>query len=234
MSESVIPDWLDDQQPLDPQQSAIQIATLLDLLGPLPLKVLDLGCGSGRILRELLRAGHTMTGIDRDGQLLKACREKLEDEERVKLIEGDFLSMNLAAFGPFDVVCCLGNTFALVHDVGDAVALMRKIVSALGEGGLFVLDDLPGDLWPELTEGNWQAGVSEDGDSQLIWDPADAVFAIRQGAAVDTENWEFKESDTRLRMWTLGSLTLAGVAAGLSAPQRQAGASLLVMSSGMA
>lgn len=39
--------------------------------------VLDLGCGSGRLLLPLLRAGHAVTGVDASPSMLARCRSKL-------------------------------------------------------------------------------------------------------------------------------------------------------------
>ena len=98
-------------------------------------------------------------------------------------------------------------------------------------GGSLVIDDLPGEYWSELSSGNWQSGVSEDGRSQLVWSPDDAVFAIRSGTEVDADCWQFKASDTRLRLWTDGALRLACELSGLSRPEGQVGRNLLVMRS---
>ena len=93
-------------------------------------------------------------------------------------------------------------------------------------------------MWPfsrlnELTEGNWLSGVSPDGDAQLVWDPGDALFAIRRGADVDTESWTPRAGEPVFRLWSDGALRLLARAAGLSAPERDA-VHLLVMRPGPA
>jgi SAM-dependent methyltransferase len=42
--------------------------------------VLDLGCGTGRLLLPLARAGHRLVGVDRSPAMLARCREKLAHE----------------------------------------------------------------------------------------------------------------------------------------------------------
>lgn len=227
--------WLDDDMPHDPERSAQQIAGLLDLLRspslptPRPKRVLELGCGGGRILLPLVEHGHTVCGIDHDEPALSRCRRALHQlGARAELHEQDFREP-WPVTGPFDAVLCLGNTFMTINCVLDAVSILKQACTVLSEDGCVILDDFPHDLWPELTDGNWRTGVSEDGDMQMLWTPGDATFALRQGDQVD-ETAEFpREGETLFRLWTMGELTLAAHLAGLSGPARVAEAGLLIM-----
>jgi hypothetical protein len=92
-----------------------------------------------------------------------------------------------------------------------------------------ILDDIPGDLWLEVAEGNWANGVNSESTLQLVWAKNDAVFAIREGDLVDAEGWELTEKDTPLRLWTMGALRLAAQLAELSAPVVPVAGAILVM-----
>lgn len=225
-------DWAGDQQPLDPEASEAQIAGLLEMLGSTPRRVLDLGCGTGRVLLPLVAAGHDVVGIDHDRETLSSCRRSLADANgEAQLIEMDMCDEWPDDLGRFDLVCCLGNTFMLMADVDDAVRLLRKVRAALLADGSFVIDNLPHEYWPELTAGNWQSGLSEDGRSQLVWSQDDAVFAIRAGGDVDPDCWQLKASDIRLRLWTDGALRLACELSGLSRPEGRVERRVMVMRS---
>src|ERR687886_680839 len=56
--------------------------------------VLELGCGTGRVLLPMARAGATVVGLDGSREMLARCRAKLQAEseatrDRVTLREGD-------------------------------------------------------------------------------------------------------------------------------------------------
>jgi SAM-dependent methyltransferase len=206
---------------------------LLKILGSKPRgggkRILDLGCGDGRALVELAKAGHRMIGVDRDPAGLVRCLSALErSRASADLIEADFTDPNLS-FPRCDAVLCLGNTFMLMTDVNAAVDLLKRVRRALKPGGFFAIDDIPRDCRPELTEGNWLSGVSKDGRMQLVWKPGDSVFAIRRGRKVNRRSWTPQRGDRLLRMWDEASLTLAARLAGLSAPERPASAGLLLL-----
>lgn len=151
----------------------------------------------------------------------------------VELLQCDFLHSKAGEWSPrgerFDAVLCMGNTFMTIVDVADAVALLERVRSVLRADGLFIIDAIPQEHWPELIEGNWQAGTSGDGAVQMVWARDDAVFALREGERVNEESWEPVADDRPLlRLWTMGCLRLAAKAAGLSGPEHVASANLLV------
>ena len=71
-------------------------------------RVLDVGCGSGRIAEHVLDAGASeYVGVDFSEPMLDIARRRLEPYgDRVKLVTGDFLTVPLD--GKFDVIVGLG------------------------------------------------------------------------------------------------------------------------------
>ena len=218
-------DWL----PMDQEQSRLQIAAILDVLNNKSLDVVDVGCGDGRLLIPLAIAGHNVVGIDFDPKAINTCAAYCaEADVDAQLIDGDFFT-KLPLTQPVDVIVCCGQTFMLLADVDQGVEALRLFKESLRDGGMVILDDIPGDLWPEVAQGRWANGINEEETLQLVWAANDTVFAIREGDAVDADTWELGEDDRPLRLWTMGSLRLASQLAGLSAPEVPVAGAVLIM-----
>ena len=218
-------DWL----PMDHEQSVIQIKSIIELLGDTPLDVVDVGCGDGRLLIPMAVAGHRVVGIDVDPTAMSACAAQCSEAAiDAELFEGCLFDI-LPLSEPVDAIVCCGQTFMLLHDVEEAVEALKVFKKSLRSGGVVILDDIPGDLWPEVAQGSWANGVNEEGSLQFVWAENDAVFAIREGEEVDVECWELKEGDQRVRLWTMGAMQLAARLADLSAPEVPVAGAILVM-----
>ena len=175
--------------PMDDEQSKVQVETIVELLGDSPQDVIDIGCGDGRILIPLAVAGHRLIGIDNDPTAIDACAARCAEID----IDANLIDASLYEVLPFsepvDAIICCGQTFMLLHDVDEAVAALRLFKQSLKKGGVVILDDIPGDLWPEVAQGGWANGVNEDESLQLVWEENDAVFTIREGEKVDVDSW---------------------------------------------
>jgi ubiquinone/menaquinone biosynthesis C-methylase UbiE len=62
--------------------------------------ILELGCGTGRLILPLARAGHEITGLDNSAAMLEVARHHIEAErakvrQRIRLISGDMTSFQL-------------------------------------------------------------------------------------------------------------------------------------------
>lgn len=89
-------------------------------------RVLDVGCGSGRIGEHILLAGaREWVGVDFAAPMLALARERLARfGERAQLIEGDFLACPLE--GRFEVLVALG-LFDYIADPAPFLARMRSL-----------------------------------------------------------------------------------------------------------
>jgi SAM-dependent methyltransferase len=94
-------------------------------------RVLDVGCGSGRVAEEVLDAGAAdYVGIDFSEPMLELARQRLERfGPRVTLVKGDFHEEPLQ--GPFDVILALG----LFDYVAEPHLLTRRMYELCAEGG---------------------------------------------------------------------------------------------------
>lgn len=108
-----------------------------------PARLLDLGCGTGRVL-EALAAHGTATGVDASTEALRFCRARGLDG--LVLARGEDLSF---ADGSFDVVVSLD---CLEHILEDVTA-MRECHRILKPGGSLILHvPAVGFLWSEHDE----------------------------------------------------------------------------------
>lgn len=78
--------------------------------------ILELGCGTGRLILPLARTGHETTGLDNSAAMLDIARSHIQDEreevqQRIRLIRGDMTSFQLEQ--RFDLIVIAHNT--LMH-----------------------------------------------------------------------------------------------------------------------
>ena len=105
--------------------------------------VLELGCGTGRILLPLARAGHSIVGLDGSPAMLARCEEKLRGEpadvrRRVTLHVGDARDFDLGR--RFDLVIAPFRVLQHVIEIEDQLRLLATVARHLVPGGRFVFD----------------------------------------------------------------------------------------------
>lgn len=105
--------------------------------------VLELGCGTGRVLIPTARQGVRITGLDASSAMLGLCRSKLEQEpedvqQRVTLVRGDMRSFDLHR--PFELVTTPFRPFQHLLTVEDQRACLAAIHRHLVPGGKLILD----------------------------------------------------------------------------------------------
>ena len=105
--------------------------------------VLELGCGTGRVLIPTARAGVDICGLDSSEHMLNRCREKLDAEpvavrERVELIQGDVRDFQLGR--QFGLVTLPFRPFQHLTEVNDQIACLQCVRRCLANEGRLILD----------------------------------------------------------------------------------------------
>ena len=105
--------------------------------------VLELGCGTGRVLIPTARAGIEIVGLDRSPQMLAVCRQHLLDEpesvrNRVHLVEADMRDFDLGR--KFTLATFPFRPFQHLLTVEDELSCLATVHRHLVDGGRLILD----------------------------------------------------------------------------------------------
>lgn len=112
---------------------------MVEVLGA-PGDVLEVGCGTGRVLQWLVATpGRRVTGVERDAEKLRIAREHpaLSAAADLELVEADFLSYAPAA--GYDRVLFSFHVICEFSTVAGRIAALRKAVACLKPDGRVVV-----------------------------------------------------------------------------------------------
>jgi SAM-dependent methyltransferase len=105
--------------------------------------VLELGCGTGRVLIPTARAGVDIVGLDLSSHMLQVCQARLLNQSeavrsRVRLIQADMRHFDLAR--TFHLVTLPFRPFQHLTVVEDQLSCLGSIQQHLAGGGRLILD----------------------------------------------------------------------------------------------
>lgn len=131
----------------------------LELAAEHPGPILELGCGTGRVLIPLAQRGHTIYGLDNDAEMLSVLRSNLPAElrSRTPAFQADFRDFHLAA--RFSLIMMPCNTYSTL-EASQRLAVLERVHHHLQVGGVFavslpnptLLQDLPAYSEPEVED----------------------------------------------------------------------------------
>ncbi|MGW0938509.1 class I SAM-dependent methyltransferase [Streptomyces sp. NPDC002666] len=134
-------------------------------LVPVGARVLDAGCGTGRVMIRLAELGYDCVGVDLDASMLAVARKQAPGLPWFQVDLAEFEPDSLGIAGGFDLVVAAGNIFPLLAP-GTESAVVERLSAALRPGGLLVagfgLDESHLPVPPGLTLSDyddWCAGA---------------------------------------------------------------------------
>ncbi|MHC9293000.1 class I SAM-dependent methyltransferase [Mycobacterium sp. LTG2003] len=163
-------------------------ARLIDAIAPRRARILDAGCGPGRLGGYLFEAGHEVVGVDVDPALIEAAEQ---DHPGPRWLVGDLAELDLPARGiaePFDVILSAGNVMTFLAPSTRVQVLTRlrahlcgdgRAVIGFGAGREYAFDQFLDDaaqagFTPDLLLSTW--------DVRPFTDDADFLVAILRPA----------------------------------------------------
>ncbi len=122
-------------------------------------RVLELGCGYGRVLRRVGPRVRSVTGIDTALASLALAREHVAGAGAVRLAAMDAAHLGFAAVA-FDLTLCIQNGISAFHV--DQAALVREAVRVTRPGGRVLFSSYAARFW----------------DARLEWFAAQAALGL--------------------------------------------------------
>lgn len=120
-------------------------------------RILELGCGTGRVMAPLVAAGHTVVGVDESQEMLDISATRLAQAPSSlwRLITADARALRLEEI--FDLAIIALNTFLHNATREDQIATLRTCRLHLRPGGALVADLPPNDeLAHQPDDGQYQ------------------------------------------------------------------------------
>ena len=121
-------------------------------------EVLELGCGYGRVMREIAPFCDTVVGIDTSLDSLKLGRHYLNRCNNCYLCLMNAVNSGFAG-NTFDLVLCIQNGISAFHV--DQVSLVREALRVTKAGGMTVFSTYAEEFWDERLR--WFEQQAKDG-----------------------------------------------------------------------
>jgi len=112
-----------------------EVASMVRAMAPPPGLVVDLGCGSGVMARELVDAGYDVFGVDISAPMVELAVELVPE---ARFVCGSVHEVDLPA--DCAVVTAVGEVCNYLFDPAASLGLFSRVRAALRPGGLFLFD----------------------------------------------------------------------------------------------
>jgi SAM-dependent methyltransferase len=107
-----------------------------------PGKLIDLGCGTGRLCLHFVNKGFDCVGVDLSDEMLAKARANWEAARRpgsVDFVKANLVDLSDLPAGSFDYAACLFSTLGMVHGAENRSKLILNAHRLLKPGGKLVV-----------------------------------------------------------------------------------------------
>jgi SAM-dependent methyltransferase len=148
---------------------------------PTPCRVLDLGCGTGRVAIPLAALGHRVTAVDLSEEMLRVAGAKATAAGvRLDRLRANIVTLDAIRDAVFDRVLCLFSTLGMVSGADARRRVVEHAHRILRPGGIFLLH----------VHNRWHHLRTRTGRSWLLRD----ILRTARGAA-DAGDWLMDHHD---------------------------------------
>ncbi|MCB9453543.1 MAG: class I SAM-dependent methyltransferase [Anaerolineaceae bacterium] len=113
-----------------------------ELAGEYGDPILEIGCGTGRVMFHLGQAGYTVHGIDNEASMLERAHRRLDSLPHLKnqltLHQGDVFTYSLE--GKYKLTLLTYNALMHFHEQEAQLALLKRMRQWTADDGLLVID----------------------------------------------------------------------------------------------
>jgi ubiquinone/menaquinone biosynthesis C-methylase UbiE len=150
---------------------------------PRPGRLLDLGCGTGRLLMTMAQRGWHTLGVDLSPEMLQVAADKaMSAGLSIDLLRANIAELEGLADESFDCVACLFSTLGMVLGTAQRRQVAAHAFRVLRPGGRFILH--VHNRWFNAWDRAGRAWLLRDG---LRWwtgaESGDRVMPVHQGIA---------------------------------------------------
>jgi ubiquinone/menaquinone biosynthesis C-methylase UbiE len=103
-------------------------------------RLIDLGCGTGRLLLAFASRGWRVLGVDLSEEMLTVARRKAATAGlAIELLRANLTELGFLADSSFDLAACLFSTLGMIRGADNRRRVAAGVFRLLRPGGLFVL-----------------------------------------------------------------------------------------------
>ncbi len=205
--------WLPELYPVMAQGQMDELNPVLRAAEEVGSPILELGCGTGRLLLPLARKGYQVTGVESNPRMLEILNSKLESapervRKRVQILESDMREFSTPT--RFKLAFLSANTFLYLVTPQNQRKVVQLANRHLETGGLLLVDTyLPADGWG--SEEPYCRTAYDRQTGQFVLYISQAIYNRLAGATLmNAASFLFQKGEFRkafVQSWEEASLT---------------------------
>ena len=165
-------------------------------------RILEVACGTGRLMAILEEKGYEVTGLDLSREMLDIARTRCAG----KLLRQDMRETRVE--GTFDALLCLGRSFGYMLTDDDACRALEGFNRALRDGGILILDSFDAEITRRYQFGILRESVYEFEDMKITrrskssdYNEIDITWFVEWEYIIENGERRVVRDQTRLRSY---------------------------------